>query len=691
VRHDEGKQLTTPTSSCPAVWSVSDRAFYLLLVSLVAAAILRSAIATRLDSFTQDEGYHILAGVSYVQRGDFRINPEHPPLVKLWVGSILAGTGFHLSPFREMHDKGDERDFAEEDVYLHNDSASVQRRARIAMWGLNGLLLAGFTLALRRVFGPGPALAVLAILVIDPTVAAHLPLVLTDLPISLLGATAVVLAGRAFWLWSTPDLVATSVVLGLALATKHSAPVFGVLLALTGLILAWIAPRSNKNEATWRRIAKLSAVLAGAIVILWACYLFRFTESSTSKEVFNRPLAAKIADLQSPVHRFLLTRFSGFHLLPRAYIWGFADTIRAGIEGRVETRLFYGRTYYGKVPAYFFPGILAAKLPLGLILLVLIGLFLFVRRRLSPSFCVPLLVVLAVSSGFFCVLMSGATYGGMRHALPLAFLLYIFAGMALYTALTARSQALKAAGALAIVLAAVSALPVLRPYEYYNELIGMKKACFYFNDEGVDAEQRGKELFRYYSEKVRPAGEIPYLYYNVPLSDLKAHGADYMGSDPERDAVRMSDPWLTGTIFIGRWSFSRKPFWDAEALRAATPAARFGNLFVFHGTYYAPGLVASDCFWAGILKLYLPKPDTAAAERLFRQSLKLDAAAYFVYIELANLALARGAREEALRDYEDALHHAGAEILAVPIEEQIRRLSASPTAEVPPLRDPFLE
>src|SRR3974390_2027870 len=58
-----------------------------VLLLLIAAAIMRSAIATRLDGFTIDEAYHIGAGVSYVRLGDFRINPEHPPLVKLWIGS----------------------------------------------------------------------------------------------------------------------------------------------------------------------------------------------------------------------------------------------------------------------------------------------------------------------------------------------------------------------------------------------------------------------------------------------------------------------------------------------------------------------------------------------------------------------------------------------------------------------------
>jgi hypothetical protein len=88
------------TSNDPQV-VLGFRLFLLLVVAIILAAVLRSAIATRLDSFTLDEGYHIVAGVSYLQRADFRINPEHPPLVKLWVGSFISVLGFHLSPFRE--------------------------------------------------------------------------------------------------------------------------------------------------------------------------------------------------------------------------------------------------------------------------------------------------------------------------------------------------------------------------------------------------------------------------------------------------------------------------------------------------------------------------------------------------------------------------------------------------------------
>jgi hypothetical protein len=71
--------VDTPTLLRPVLaWAV--------IVALVLLAVIRSAVATRADGFTVDDAYHITAGVSYVKLRDFRLNPEHPPLVKLWVG-----------------------------------------------------------------------------------------------------------------------------------------------------------------------------------------------------------------------------------------------------------------------------------------------------------------------------------------------------------------------------------------------------------------------------------------------------------------------------------------------------------------------------------------------------------------------------------------------------------------------------
>ena len=673
--------------------AISFRLFAFVALLLVAGAIVRSAIATRLDGFTIDEAYHIAAGVSYVRYGDFRINPEHPPLVKLWVGSFISATGFRLSSIRPFTDKADERDFTEREVYLNNDFDSVQRRARIAMWTLNGLLMVMLTFAVHRTFGSGVALGTLLFLAIDPTVAAHLPVVMTDLPVSLLCAAATVLAIRAFQHWDWKDLLACSVALGLALATKHSAPIFLILVVLTGAALLFAAPVSRPEKSRLFRAAMLSAVAVGALIILWGFYLFRFTESNLGDEVFNRTLANKVADVRSPFYRSVLAEMASTHVVPRAYIWGFADTIRAGLQGRCDPLTVFGQPYVGTGPRYFFPGMIALKLLIGLSVLVLMGLYFFFARRLPPERYAGLAILLVVALLFLLVLILGSTYGGIRHALPVVVLLSIFGGVAIQTAFVSNSRFLKAAVAIAIVAAAASALPVMRLWEYFNEVIGSKNAYLYFGDEGVDLGQRGKELAEYYHRVLEPAGEVPILFYG-PMGEpeKEARRLDWLGRDEKRDETQRSSPRFTGTVlvdarFLGKW-----PFWDSASLRDSAPSARFGNLLVFRGMYNCGPILAPGLYEDAVAKIYAEKPDLETAERRLRQAVSLDPNAFFVSIELGNLCLKRGSREDALHAYSDALQYSPNDPdLRLPIEEQIKNVLSEPLDQVRELRDPFLE
>ena len=193
---------------------------------------------------------------------------------------------------------------------------------------------------------------------------------------------------------------------GLALATKHSAPVFCIILAIAGIILLIFISRQGPSDTRFYRFAKLAAVFLGAFIILWGFYRFRFTESATSAETFNRPLALKIADLRSPTNRFIIAHLNSAHLLPRAYIWGLADTVRGGVEGRLESRLCFGKPVL-KAPFYFFPGVVAVKLPIGLGILVLLGLVLFFSRRLPREWDIPAVLLLfaatAISSSWLTV------------------------------------------------------------------------------------------------------------------------------------------------------------------------------------------------------------------------------------------------------------------------------------------------
>ena len=669
--------------------------FVVVTLLIVCGAVVRSALATRLDGFTLDEAYHITAGVSYVRYADFRINPEHPPLVKLWVGSFMSASGFHLSSLRPFADKSDERAFAEQDVYLHNDFNSVQRRARIAMWTMNGLLLTVFAFAVRRVFGFGVAIGALLFLAIDPTVAAHLPVVMTDLPVSLLSATAVVLAARAFRAWAWGDLIACSIALGLALAAKHSAPVFLAFIVLTGIVLSLTPPARGNGPTRLNRLAKLSAIVAVSLVVLWSFYGLRFAESDHPDEVFNRPLAAKISDLRSPTYRLVLSAMARSRVAPRAYIWGFADTVRAGLEGRADPVFAFGHSYLNGAPMYFFPGTMALKLPIGSSILVLLGLWLNCARRLPGRWNTEHNIILAAAVLFLIVLMRGSTYGGIRHALPVVVLLSVFAGTAALYAFASKSKGLRISVAIAFVAAAFSAIPVMRPWEYFNEVIGGPGNGYrYFNDEGVDLLQRSTEAAKYYHSVLEPAGELPLFAYTLgpEVAKFTALRVDWLGRDFQRDESRIESSDFSGTVMVNSRLLAKMPFWDTASLRDQVPDARFGNLLIFRGHCACGSLLAQIFYNEAIERIYSKTPDLSGAERLLRQSIRLDPSSFFVYIDLGNLLLKRGAREDALKTYSEALKRVpGDPEISQAIEEQIQRVSSEPLDRVPELRDPFLE
>ena len=672
--------------------------FYAVVISLILAGVVRSSLATRLDGFTMDEAYHITAGVSYWRAGDYRLNPEHPPLVKLWVGAALSGSVFRLPEFRPLQDKTDERTFTDTAVFLENDPDRVQSRARVAMLGFSALLLFCFALAARRVLGSTIAVSTLAFLAVDPTVAAHMPVVMTDLAMALLSATAILWAVVAFRTWKFRDLLLATLFLGLTLAAKHSGLITLAAVAVLGVGLAIFSrsrkgPHSSGARAALRRLSLVVAVLVGALTLLWGSYRFRFDESPKGRDVFNRPMAEKISDLRSPVFRSALQAMSKAHVLPRAYIWGLADTVRAAIEGRVDNLFAFGRQYYDRVPVYFFPGVLLVKLPLGLILLSATGFFLFVTGKVERDGRIALASAGGLGALFLIALGSGKAYGGIRHALPLVPLMALFGGAALSKAIETKSRALRGIAALAVVAALVSAIPVMRPWEYYNELIGGgANAYHYFNDEGVDLAQRRLELVRYYNEVLKPSGERPYISYNVNRQEMQRREVHWMGENPrDFDALEASDT-VTATFLVGAAHLAPAAFWDKAALRKTQPTARFGNLFVFRGTFPAGWVKGPKLFYRALELLYGPQPDEAKAENLLVESMASDPTAFFVALELGNLRAKHGQRKEAVQAYEVARTYAppGNKIIEL-VTRQIERISEEPPESVPPLRNPFFE
>lgn len=660
------------------------------LVVLISAAVLRSNIATRLDGFCNDEPYHITSGVSYVRTGDYRLNPEHPPLVKLWVGAAFPGDAFELEEFRPLMDKNEERAFTETTVYLKNEPDRVQQRARIAMFALNALLLLALALAVRRAFNDVVAIAAVAFLVIDPTVAAHLAVVMTDLPVALLSITAILFAVAAFRGWRVSDLILTSLFLGLTLGVKHSGLVTFAVVAVFGAVMAVAFPTGKDPAARLRRAGILALVLLGSMCVLWSLYCFRFNESPVGRDLFNRPLAAKINDLNSPLIKAALPVISEGHLLPRAYTWGLADTIRTGFEGRADSLCAFGQLYYSKTPLYLVPAMLLVRLPLGLILLVAVGLALVILKKIPAEWRLPTGVSLAFAGVYLFVLGNGSSFGGIRHALPAVPPLAVLGGLAAAKAIETRSRALVGVVAAGVLAALASAVPVVRPWEYYNELVGTANAYRYFADEGIDLVLRGRELADYYHRHLEPSGIVPHLFYPLSRQERIARGIHWIGEDPSQKVGGDPDVF-SGTLFVSARRLTPRLWWGFPSLREEKPVARLGNLFIFSGTFHLPTVRATNLYYDAMDALYSSQPDRAKAEQMLSETVELHPRAFFAAIELGNLHAGQGSRERAIRAYEIAKAHAPTAEIVELLERQIELISKGPPESVRPLRNPEAE
>src|SRR5213080_1180132 len=83
-------------------------------ISITACVVFLTHFVVRADHFartaaqTFDEGAHLVAGVSYWRTGDFRLNPEHPPLLKLlWAIPVALRSDV---PFQPNADDWENRD-----------------------------------------------------------------------------------------------------------------------------------------------------------------------------------------------------------------------------------------------------------------------------------------------------------------------------------------------------------------------------------------------------------------------------------------------------------------------------------------------------------------------------------------------------------------------------------------------------
>jgi hypothetical protein len=490
------------------VWAV-------VVLLLVIQAVLVLAMVHR-ESLTFDEDDHMFAGYMMWKAGDYGLNPEHPPLVKLLATLPILGENLWVPPQQG-------RDFKKEayldgrDWLARNDGASQRLVFRMRMAA--GLLAWGLSLivffATREWFGDAAALIAMTLVVFDPNIMAHSALVTTDVGVTLFLLASIWAFYRFARRPTVARLLVAGVVAGLLAATKHS----GILLIpMLAPVLIWevaAAPAGDRLRQTGRVLSGMAVIVLLAAVVLWGFYGFRYAARpdglvmSTSLEEYVRPLAS--------FDQKVVMTVAGFRLLPESYLIGLVDVKRMA--------QFYPTFVLGKVYAHgvlwYFPVAILVKTTLGLLALNALALWAALTGRIGKAR--EVFYVLSPGAVYLAIAMASGMDIGARHILPLYALAAIFAAAGAVA--LARGSRLWT-GVVVVLVAAHMASSMLnypRQMAYANEAWGgAKNTHNLLSDANVDWAQ---QLYRVKDWQDRHPGEqCWFAYFARPEIDPAVYG-----------------------------------------------------------------------------------------------------------------------------------------------------------------------
>lgn len=565
----------------------------MILIALFVAVVL--SVDLRMSQ-TFDEGFHLVAGYRYLQCGDFGMNTEHPPLVKmvaalpLHLTSAPAPSGGKCGIEPTTKDHGYKLGVS----YLYKQGMDAQKvlflaRAVNVLFAV--LLMTVVFLYARYLFSYWVAILALLLTISEPTLIAHGGLVTTDMAVSAGVLLAVFMLDRFLQRPTLGRILMAGVSVGFALAAKHS----GVIIVPI-VIALMIADRWIGRDGTPRRTLKLgqSAGALGlifliAIGFLWSTYAFRYWPRPS-----NIPMTLSLADFLTQVRAQGTTGFlteqlipfaARWHLLPMGYLYGLVDVLSISYPGLHPFLL--GRLLPHGVWYYFPITFLIKSTPAFIALLVVAlcrGEWLNPGRRRAFFF---LLIPAAI---WYSIAMTSGLDIGYRHVLPtVAFLaIFISAGISYWARRTSNTwRAILGILVLTHLASAMHAYPNFLPYA--NELLGGQRKIYkYLTDSNNDwgqallATSKWLKAHRINDCWIAYDGAADLAYYGIPCRVLPGNPDDKQAIPP---------PEATGFFIISSLSYAGVEWEPGElhpykVFHVATPANNLdGAMLFYNGTF----------------------------------------------------------------------------------------------------------
>lgn len=458
----------------------------------MAGLLFTSSLTT---SQTIDEGTHLAAGYSYVITGDWRMNPEHPPLAKLLAGLFVAPLSPSLPLDQRSWQDRNQWDFARAFLY-HNNRPPEE----LLLAGRLPIMLITIALALIvwrwtiKHFNHRTGIFALLLIVFEPAILAHGRLVTTDVPLTLTFFLSVIAFGAYCEKPSTWRLALASVTFALAQITKFSA-----LLLIPTLLLLFFINR-------WQRQQSESAAPAGGkpmivfilvtALIIFTAYGFQISKPSADPRIVQlynereRIIGEETLNDQSPLIRSAITIFDPATIIGRgvkhflesvpvpafSYWQGLISVIAHDQSGH-DAYLFGQQSPIGWW--YYFIVAFLVKVPLTLLLLfgaaVVFGLRAWQRtgRTFFKTIDFKWYLLIVPPVVYWLASLLSNINVGVRHLLPVfPFTIIIAAWLA---ATLWQKKSLLTRG-LIIVLIGFQMVSVLASHPhylaYFNELVG---------------------------------------------------------------------------------------------------------------------------------------------------------------------------------------------------------------------------
>ncbi len=430
-----------------------------LILALV--FILLASLSVKDESIIWDELAHIPASFSYIKLQDYRLNPEHPPLVKDIAGLIIASKEF-VFPTDAPEWNGVNKQWEIGRVFLFggkNDADKIVWLSRLPLIITWGVLIFLFYLLVAKEFGYKTALLSTFLLSFSPTFLAHGRYVTTDVGAGFAYFFAIYFFAYFLKAPTKKRMVLAGIVLGLAQLTKFS--VFLLYPVLAIFMLIWVWARSDNLKELFSRILwwtpRVSLLFLVSLLVVFVWYL---------PHIKGYPIAKQFSDTKS-----LMAHFSAKNIIEAKFYefirWASGQPVIRALAhylvgvAMVIQRVRGGNSMYfmGEVSAEgwrrYFPIVYLVKEPLGVHILTLLSLVpvigFFKTNRYKGIKAIKesvrknslLWLALIVIVVYWLNSITSKLNLGIRHLTPVLILTYLVIGRGVYKLLLSVPRKIK--------------------------------------------------------------------------------------------------------------------------------------------------------------------------------------------------------------------------------------------------------